>query len=152
MVDVWRDSPRCELLIVLGVSDPDAPKYRRQSMILCPTTTQGVTVKRSTSVLGYDDGPHGGHAEIIYDDVRVPVTNMLGDEGDGFRIAQERLGPGRIHHAMRAIGVAERSLKMMVDRVTSGRSTFGGNWLTTASYSTGSRSRGSESSRRGCSC
>jgi acyl-CoA dehydrogenase len=118
-------SPRCELLIVLGVSDPDAAKYRRQSMILVPKDTPGVTVKRSTSVLGYDDGPHGGHAEIVYDDVRVPAEYMLGEEGDGFRIAQERLGPGRIHHAMRAIGIAERALEMMVERVTSGRSTFG---------------------------
>jgi acyl-CoA dehydrogenase len=118
-------SPRCELLIVLGVSDPDAERHRRQSMILVPKDTAGVTVKRSTSVLGYDDGPHGGHAEIVYDRVRVPVGNMLGEEGDGFRIAQERLGPGRIHHAMRAIGMAERALDMMVARVTSGRSTFG---------------------------
>jgi acyl-CoA dehydrogenase len=118
-------SPRCELLIVLAVSDPDAERHRRQSMILVPKDAPGVTVRRSTSVLGYDDGPHGGHAEIVYDDVRVPVANMLGEEGDGFRIAQERLGPGRIHHAMRAIGMAERALDMMVDRVTSGRTTFG---------------------------
>jgi acyl-CoA dehydrogenase len=118
-------SPRCTLLIVLGVSDPTAERHRRQSMILVPKDTPGVTVRRSTTVLGYDDGPHGGHAEILYDDVRVPVENILGQEGDGFRIAQERLGPGRIHHAMRAIGMAERALEMMVERVTSGRSTFG---------------------------
>jgi len=118
-------SPRCKVLIVLGVSDPDAERHRRQSMILVPKDTPGVTVKRSTSVLGYDDGPHGGHAEIVFDDVRVPVANMVGREGDGFRIAQERLGPGRIHHAMRAIGMAERALEMMVRRAHSGRSTFG---------------------------
>jgi acyl-CoA dehydrogenase len=118
-------SPRCELLIVLGVSDPDAQRHRRQSMILVPKDTPGVTVKRSTTVLGYDDGPHGGHAEIVFEDARVPAEYLLGEEGDGFRIAQERLGPGRIHHAMRAIGMAERALGMMVERATSGRSTFG---------------------------
>jgi acyl-CoA dehydrogenase len=118
-------SPRCELLIVLGVSDPDAERHRRQSMILVPKDTPGVTVKRSTTVLGYDDGPHGGHAEIVFEDARVPAGYLLGEEGNGFRIAQERLGPGRIHHAMRAIGMSERALGMMVERATSGRSTFG---------------------------
>jgi len=117
-------SPRCRLLIVMGVSDPDADRHRRQSMILVPKDTQGVTVLRSTSVFGYDDGPHGGHAEVLYDNVRVPVSNLLGEEGDGFRIAQERLGPGRIHHAMRAIGMAERALEAMCER-TATRSTFG---------------------------
>ncbi|MHB8695570.1 MAG: acyl-CoA dehydrogenase family protein [Solirubrobacteraceae bacterium] len=117
-------SPRCELLIVMGVTDPDAERHRRQSMILVPMDTPGVTVLRSTSVFGYDDGPHGGHAEIIYDNVRVPAENLLGAEGDGFRLAQERLGPGRIHHAMRAIGMAERALEMMCRR-TAGRQTFG---------------------------
>src|SRR3954466_11457029 len=118
-------SPRCELLIVMGVSDPDAERHRRQSMILVPKDTPGVRIQRSTSLFGYDDGPHGGHAEIVYDNVRVPVANLLGEEGDGFRLAQERLGPGRIHHAMRAIGMAERALEMMVDRAQSGRETFG---------------------------
>jgi acyl-CoA dehydrogenase len=117
-------SPRCKLLIVMGVSDPDAERHRRQSMILVPKDTPGVSVIRSTSLFGYDDGPHGGHAEIVYDDVRVPASNLLGDEGDGFRLAQERLGPGRIHHAMRAIGMAERALEMMCRR-TASRSTFG---------------------------
>src|SRR5206468_6799228 len=117
-------SPRCELLIVMGVSDPDAERHRRQSMILVPRDTPGVDIRRSTTVLGYDDGPHGGHAEIVYDDVRVPVENLLGEEGDGFRIAQERLGPGRIHHAMRTIGMAERALEMMIER-TAQRTTFG---------------------------
>jgi acyl-CoA dehydrogenase len=117
-------SPRCELLIVMGVTDPDAERHRRQSMILVPKNTHGVSVQRSTSVFGYDDGPHGGHADIVYDDVRVPAANLLGDEGDGFKIAQERLGPGRIHHCMRAIGMAERALEMMCRR-TASRSAFG---------------------------
>jgi len=117
-------SPRCELLIVMGVTDPDAEKHRRQSMILVPVDTPGVDVKRSMHVLGYLDGPHGGHAEVIYEDARVPADYILGGEGEGFAIAQARLGPGRIHHAMRAIGVAERALSMMVERVQ-GRSTFG---------------------------
>jgi acyl-CoA dehydrogenase len=117
-------SPRCELLIVMGVTDPGADRHRRQSMILVPKDAPGVTILRSTSLFGYDDGPHGGHAEVIYDDVRVPASNLLGEEGEGFRLAQERLGPGRIHHAMRAIGMAERALEMMCRRVAS-RSTFG---------------------------
>jgi acyl-CoA dehydrogenase len=117
-------SPRCKLLIVMGVTDADADRHRRQSMILVPKETPGVDIQRSTSLFGYDDGPHGGHAEVVYDNVRVPATNLLGEEGDGFRIAQERLGPGRIHHAMRAIGMAERALEMMCER-TAGRSTFG---------------------------
>jgi acyl-CoA dehydrogenase len=117
-------SPRCELLIVMGVTDPGAERHRRQSMILVPKDTPGVSVERSTTVFGYDDGPHGGHADIIYDNVRVPASNLLGEEGDGFKIAQERLGPGRIHHCMRAIGMAERALQMMCER-TASRSTFG---------------------------
>src|SRR6058998_724931 len=117
-------SPRCTLLIVMGVTDPDADRHRRQSMILVPKDTPGVKLERSTSLFGYDDGPHGGHAEILYDDVRVPASGLLGEEGDGFRIAQERLGPGRIHHAMRAIGMAERALEMMCER-TASRSSFG---------------------------
>jgi acyl-CoA dehydrogenase len=117
-------SPRCRLLIVMGVTDADAERHRRQSMILVPRDTPGVDIVRSTSLFGYDDGPHGGHAEIVYDNVRVPVENLLGEEGDGFRLAQERLGPGRIHHAMRAIGMAERALEMMCTR-TAARSAFG---------------------------
>jgi acyl-CoA dehydrogenase len=117
-------SPRCELLIVMGVTDPDADRHRRQSMILVPRDAPGVDIRRSTTVFGYDDGPHGGHGEIVYDNVRVPAANLLGDEGDGFRIAQERLGPGRIHHAMRLIGMAERALELLCER-TASRSTFG---------------------------
>ena len=117
-------SPRCALLIVMGVTDPDAEQHRRQSMICVPAEAPGVTVQRSTGVFGYDDGPHGGHADIRYDNVRVPAANLLGAEGDGFRIAQERLGPGRIHHAMRAIGMGERALEMMCRR-TASRTAFG---------------------------
>jgi len=117
-------SPRCKLLIVMGVTDRDAERHRRQSMVLVPLDAPGVHIQRSTSVFGFDDGPHGGHADIIYDNVRVPAANLLGEEGDGFKIAQERLGPGRIHHCMRAIGMAERALELMCER-TAGRSTFG---------------------------
>ena len=117
-------SPRCKLLIVMGVTDPDAERHRRQSMICVSADTPGITVQRSTSVFGYDDGPHGGHADITYDNVRVPAASLLGEEGDGFRLAQERLGPGRIHHTMRAIGMAERALEMMCQR-TAARSAFG---------------------------
>jgi acyl-CoA dehydrogenase len=117
-------SPRCQLLIVMGVTDPEAEPYRRQSMICVPAGTPGVTVHRSTTVFGFDDGPHGGHGEISYDNVRVPAANLLGQQGDGFRIAQERLGPGRIHHCMRAIGMAERALEMMCQR-TAARTAFG---------------------------
>jgi acyl-CoA dehydrogenase len=117
-------APRCQLLIVMGVTDPEAEPHRRQSMILVPRDTPGVNIERSMSVFGYTDGYHGGHADIVYDDVRVPAANLLGEEGDGFRIAQERLGPGRIHHAMRTVGMAERGLELMIER-TAGRSTFG---------------------------
>jgi acyl-CoA dehydrogenase len=117
-------SPECEILIVMGVTDPDGPAYRRQSMVLVPTDTPGVTVERGLSVFGYDDSTHGGHAEVGFADVRVPANNILLGEGEGFRIAQERLGPGRIHHCMRAIGMAERALELMCERVTS-RVAFG---------------------------
>ena len=117
-------SPDCRILIVMGVTDPDAERYRRQSMVLVPRDTPGVEVVRGLSVFGYTDGPHGGHAEVHFTDVRVPVSSVLLGEGEGFRIAQERLGPGRIHHCMRAIGAAERALELMCARVTS-RVAFG---------------------------
>jgi acyl-CoA dehydrogenase len=117
-------SPDCEIFIVMGVTDQDGPAYRRQSMVLVPKDTAGVTVERGLSVFGYDDGTHGGHAEVGFENVRVPVDNILLGEGEGFRIAQERLGPGRIHHCMRAIGMAERALELMCERVTS-RVAFG---------------------------
>jgi acyl-CoA dehydrogenase len=116
--------PECKISIVMGVSDPEAAKYARHSMILVPLDTPGVTVERSTSVFGYDDGPHGGHGVIHFDNVRVPRENLLGPQGGGFMMAQARLGPGRIHHCMRALGGAERALELMCTRAQS-RSTFG---------------------------
>jgi acyl-CoA dehydrogenase len=114
----------CKVAIVMGVSDPDAAKYERHSMILVPLDTAGVRVERSTSVFGYDDGPHGGHGVIHYDNVRVPRENLLGPQGGGFKMAQARLGPGRIHHCMRCMGMAERALELMCDRAAA-RTTFG---------------------------
>lgn len=108
------NDPRCTILIVMGRTNPDAAPHQQQSMILVPVDTPGVQILRSTSVFGWQD--QHGHAEIIYDNVRVPAANLLGEEGSGFAIAQARLGPGRIHHCMRAIGVAERALALMVDR------------------------------------
>jgi acyl-CoA dehydrogenase len=107
--------PRCEVLIVMGRTNPDAASHAQQSMVLVPMDTPGVTVLRSTPVFGWQD--QHGHCEIVYDNVRVPVENLLGEEGAGFAIAQARLGPGRIHHCMRALGAAERALALMVDRV-----------------------------------
>jgi acyl-CoA dehydrogenase len=117
-------NPRCKISIVMGVSDPDGPKHRRHSMILVPLDTPGVTVVRPTMVFGYGDNSHGGHAEVRFDSVRVPAGNMLGGENEGFALAQARLGPGRIHHCMRLIGMAERALDLMCQRALS-RSTFG---------------------------
>jgi acyl-CoA dehydrogenase len=116
--------PECTLAIVMGVSDPEAGRYQRHSMILVPLDTPGVTIERSTTVFGYDDGPHGGHGVIHYDHVRVPRENLLGPQGGGFMMAQARLGPGRIHHCMRSLGMAERALELMCTRAAA-RSTFG---------------------------
>jgi len=117
-------SPRCRIAIVMGVSDPDGPRHRRHSMILVPLDAPGVHIVRPTTVFGFTDQTHGGHAEISYDGVRVPAANLLGRENEGFALAQARLGPGRIHHCMRLIGMAERALELMCTRALS-RRTFG---------------------------
>ena len=108
------NDPRCAVLIVMGRTNPEAASHQQQSMILVPVDTPGVTIIRSTSVFGWQD--QHGHAEIVYDNVRVPASNLLAQDGMGFAIAQARLGPGRIHHCMRAIGVAERALALMTER------------------------------------
>jgi acyl-CoA dehydrogenase len=117
-------NPNCKIFIVMGKSDPSAERHRQQSMILVPRDTLGIDVKRSMQVFGFNDGYHGGHAEIVFSGVRVPASNMIANEGDGFAIAQARLGPGRIHHCMRLIGMAERALSLMCQRAQS-RIAFG---------------------------
>jgi acyl-CoA dehydrogenase len=113
---------RCRVMIVMGKTNPDGPAYRQQSMILVPREAPGLTIVRNLPVFGYVD--QEGHAELVFDDVRVPASNLIGNEGDGFLISQARLGPGRIHHCMRTIGAAERALELMCRRAAA-RVTFG---------------------------
>ncbi|WP_031469949.1 acyl-CoA dehydrogenase family protein [Sciscionella sediminilitoris] len=117
-------NPDCAIFIVMGKTDPGAERHRQQSMVLVPRDTPGVRVRRGMQVFGYDDGPHGGHAEILFENVRVPAENIIAGEGEGFAIAQARLGPGRIHHCMRLIGMAERAIELTCKRVL-GREAFG---------------------------
>ncbi|MBM9506124.1 acyl-CoA dehydrogenase family protein [Actinacidiphila acididurans] len=117
-------NPKCAVFIVMGKTDPAAERHRQQSQILVPRDTPGLEVRRGMRVFGYDDGDHGGHGEVVFHDVRVPAENLIGEEGGGFAIAQARLGPGRIHHCMRLIGMAERALELMCRRVA-GRVAFG---------------------------
>jgi len=117
-------NPNAKIFIVMGKTDPDAERHRQQSMILVPRDTPGVRIKRGMEVFGYDDHEHGGHAELEFDDVRVPAENIIAEPGMGFAIAQARLGPGRIHHCMRSIGLAERAIELMCERVES-RVAFG---------------------------
>ena len=117
-------NPGCEIFIVMGRTAWDGDRHRQQSMILVPRDTAGVTIQRGMSLFGYEDGPHGGHAEVEFADARVPAGNLIAGEGEGFAIAQARLGPGRIHHCMRLIGSAERALELLCRRVTS-RVAFG---------------------------
>jgi acyl-CoA dehydrogenase len=117
-------SSRCAILIVMGKTDPTADRHRQQSMVVVPRDTPGVRIRRSMRVMGFADRTHGGHAEVEFTDVRVPAENLVAGVGDGFAIAQARLGPGRIHHCMRQIGAAERALALMCTRALQ-RTTFG---------------------------
>jgi acyl-CoA dehydrogenase len=124
---VWSSgamSTRCEIFIVMGKTNPDADRHHQQSMVLVPRNTSGVNILRGLTVFGYDGASHGGHGQIEFDNVRVPISNLIGKEGSGFAIAQARLGPGRIHHSMRLIGMAERALELMCKRAIS-RVAFG---------------------------
>ncbi|MFE0578808.1 MULTISPECIES: acyl-CoA dehydrogenase family protein [unclassified Streptomyces] len=118
-------NPDCKIFIVMGKTDPDgADPRRQQSMVLVPRDTPGVEVRRAMTVYGYEDHDHGGHAEVVFDGVRIPAANLIGEEGGGFAIAQARLGPGRIHHCMRLIGMAERAIELMCRRAVE-RTAFG---------------------------
>ena len=117
-------NPNAEIFIVMGKTDPDGPRHRQQSQILVPRDTPGLEIRRGMHVFGYDDADHGGHAELVFREARVPASNLIAGPGDGFAIAQARLGPGRIHHCMRLVGLAERALELMCRRALS-RVAFG---------------------------
>lgn len=117
-------NPEAAIFIVMGKTDPNAERHKQQSMILVPRDAPGVEIVRPLTVFGYNDRDHGGHAEVLFTDVRVPATNIIAAEGDGFAIAQARLGPGRIHHCMRALGMGERALSLAIERANS-RHAFG---------------------------
>ena len=138
------------IAIAMVVTDPDAPPHKRASMILVPIDTPGFTGVRPVPVMGHDEGP--GHWEVLYEDCRVPADNLLGERGAGFAIAQDRLGPGRIHHCMRAIGSAERAFELMCKRAHHRESFGGSSWPRSSSSRTSSPSRGWRSTRRACSC
>ena len=142
---------RCEILIVMGKTDPGAERRKQQSMVLVPRDTPGLRVERGMTVYGYDDSDHGGHAEVVFEDVRVPAENLIGGEGEGFAIAQARLGPGRIHHCMRSIGMAELALELMCRRVLD-RTAFGYPRPTREWCASGSPRRGWPSNSCGCWC